>query len=166
MHETILILHERSLRSDALDVALLAGMLISLLAFGSALWWYTEFPRLDSSMLVMLVITGLIFIAVLVGYAVKIARVGGRFRCMLTAERIVCECPIGCHGESFNLKVEEIAFIEIKQSLSSNFGGDYYLHDLKGREYLLTLNYGNPAARILDRMEDLNPKIQLINHEK
>jgi len=165
MPETVLILHERSLRADALDVALLVVMLTFFLACASALWWYSGFPRLDS-MLVMLAIAGIIFIAVLLGHAVVNARDGGRFICMLTTERIVCECPIESQGESFDLKIEEIEFIEIKQFAGANFGGDYFLRDLKGREYWLTLSYGNPAAWILDRLEDLNPKIELIDHEK
>ena len=165
MPETVLISHERSLRSEAMDVALLVVMLTFLQGCALALWWYSGFPRLDSMLVFLAAVTGFIFTAALSGHAVLKARDGGRFRCMLTTERIVCEYPAESRGESFALKIEEIAFIEIKQFAGSNFGGDYYLHDLKGREYWLTLNYSNPAARILDRLEVLNPKIKLINHE-
>jgi len=164
MPETVLISHERSLRSEALDVALLIVMLAFLLGCASVLWSYSGSPRLDG-MMVFLAVAGFIFIVALSGCAVWNVRAGARFRCILTTDRLVCEYPIESRGKSFELKIEEIAFIEIKQFAGSNFGGDYYLHDLKGREYWLTLNYCNPAARILDRLEDLNPKIKLINHE-
>lgn len=164
MPETVLISHERSLRSEALDMALLVIMLAFLSASGLVLWCYFGLPQPNNTLLI-LAATGFILVTVLSGYSVWNVRAGASFSCTLTTNRILCKYPIESRGESFELKIDEIEFIEIKQFAGSNFGGDYYLHDLKGREYWLTLNYGNPAARILDRLEQLNPKIKLINHE-
>ena len=161
MDETILILHQRSLRSEALETGSCAVVLAGLLGMVSVAWMLSghRFTRDGIFMLSL----GVLFVFTLLYFTVKNFRTGGHFRCMLTTERLVCECPLKSAGESFSLTIGEIEYIEEHVSAGSDSDSTCYLRDRYGDKFWLTRNYGNPTAKILDRLEVLNPKIQCIN---
>ena len=158
MDETILVLHQRSLRNDALETGLCAIVLTGFLILVSVGWMLADLPFTREG--VFMLSLGVLFVCALLYFTVKNFRAGGHFRCMLTTERLVCECPLKSAGKSFALAIGEIEYIEEHSIPGSDSDSTCYLRNRNGDKFWLTRNYGNPTAKILDRLEVINPKIQ------
>ena len=159
MAETILILHQRSLRSDAFETGSFAVVLILLIALVLIVGALCGL-HFTAALVLMAILFGLAFAGLLLYSTVSNFRTGGHFRSMLTTRRLVCESPLKSQGESFALWIDEIAFIEEHSGSADDSSSTCYLRNLNGDIFWLTRNYGNPTAKILDRLEELNPKIQ------
>lgn len=94
-------------------------------------------------------------------YAVVNIRSGGVFSCKLNEEEISQTIPCSTCGESFQIKLSEIAQIEIHDSGGDGSCDEWYIHTADGR-YLITSNYGNPYRKFGEAVQKALPHIKTI----
>ena len=75
------------------------------------------------------------------------------FVCLIDDEFIECVCPAGAFGDSFRLRLNEVARIEKE-------GDRWYVCDGQGGRYWLTSHYGNPADKFVGELKRLKPDIE------
>jgi hypothetical protein len=89
-------------------------------------------------------------------YAIAKIRRNETFVCLLDEEIIECVCPARERGDSFKLKVKDIARIEKRPNGNSH---RWYLHDHQGNRYWLTADYRNPADKFVRQIRQLQPAV-------
>lgn len=155
MSEAILILHQRSTRSEGLALVATAaiGCVFPLAVcyvfylFGEKSVWFHG--------MICLFGVGIAAIGIILGWMNY--RANDYFECVVTLTRIRCTSPVSGFGNSFDLPILQIVRIERENSGESY---RYYLHDAEGNRYWLTGNYGNPVRWILDTLLEVNPNIE------
>lgn len=92
-------------------------------------------------------------------YAVPNIRARGEFSCRLDGERFICMSPVAACGDSFDLRLDEIARIE-----RESWDGDcrWYVWDAEGKRYWVTSNYNNPDGQFITNLQLLRPGIERV----
>jgi len=145
--------HRRSTRSQGVyELLQLAGVLV-ILVIAYRLFFHPWVWQLGFSAFV--IITGTLATA-LTGHALwQIVR-NREFVCRLDGEIIECIAPDRTSGNSFRLRIADIAKIEKTTQLEATW---WYLRDRDGNRHWLTSNYGNPVHKFLSAIEEINPAV-------
>jgi hypothetical protein len=149
--------HRRSTRHQGIyELVLLVVMLV---VFGFIHQWFFAHWVWDRGFFLFIGVMALLG-AVLGVHAVWEILQNGEFVCRLDSETFECSVPSRFSGETFRIRVGDIARIEKKT------GGEmaaWYLWDKEGRRYWLTGNYGNPIAKFVAAIRKLNPGVNMVD---
>ena len=102
-----------------------------------------------------LLIGGLLVFA----YAIPNLLMDREFRLTLFEDRIECKSPAKAYGESYSIPLSEIVMLE--EEMGNEGPSDWWLITHDDRRILITPNYGNPVAKIVEALQHLKPEITL-----
>ncbi|HBE67742.1 MAG TPA: hypothetical protein DDW52_06290 [Planctomycetaceae bacterium] len=88
----------------------------------------------------------------------------GDFNCLLTNDRIFCECPDNTMGASFDLPLNHL--LEIREDFRMQGGPQYFLVCKNGAEYPLSNNFGNPAWKFVEAIQEICPSVRIVPNQR
>ena len=148
--------HRRRTRREGVEVLVGGGATLAVLAGVAVALAVCELEAWLAAAAALAILT--FVAAAIVAYAALNIAARSEFVCRLDDKTFECISPVWGCGESFKLPVADI--IRIEKERSSDDDHRLYLCDKSGGRYWLTSNYDNPVDTFLERLRELNPKIQ------
>lgn len=106
-----------------------------------------------------IVFYGIIFTATIAALCYAAININSEdiFVCRLTDQLFFQHCPVKQCGESFKVRLGDIAKLECRQ------GESWYIHTNDGETHQITNNYGNPAKKFADALLKSRPEIKTVS---